>query len=88
MPIWLQWLLGGRPMVQIEESFRDKVSHKMVYHFLDCRGRMWLANTRWSFFRQRMGADWEEEKARRAAEQAMVETEGRSGSFYNLGRDS
>lgn len=86
MPIWLQKLLGGRPMIFVGDSFRDVVSGKMVCDFIDCKGRMWLANTRWSFFRTRKGQDWEAEKARRIAEQAMVDTEGRSDSFYDLGR--
>jgi hypothetical protein len=67
-------------------SFTDTVSGKTVYDCIDVFGRMWHANGAWSFFRDRKGADWQEELARREAEQAMVDTEGRSGGFYDLGK--
>jgi hypothetical protein len=69
--IWLQKLLGGRPMLQVGENFRDKVLGKMVYDFIDCYGRMWLANDRWSFDRQRKGS-----------EVVTVEREIQERSFY------
>lgn len=52
-PIWLQKLFLGRPMVQIGHCFIDKVSGKEVLQFIDCWGRLWLAESRWSAFRVR-----------------------------------
>jgi hypothetical protein len=86
LPIFVQKLLGGRPMLVCQPTFVDRVSGKTVYDCIDAYGRMWQANGPWSFFRCRKGDDWREECARREAEQAMVDTEGRSGGFYDLGR--
>jgi hypothetical protein len=69
-------------------SFTDTVSGKSGYDCIDVFGRMWHANGAWSFFRNRKGDDWREEVARREAEERFLNSEGRSGSFYNLGRDA
>jgi hypothetical protein len=74
-------------MLVCNVSFVDRVSHKNVYECIDAYGRMWHAEGAWTVFRDRIGDDWREELARREAEQAMLDTEGRSGSFYNLGKD-
>lgn len=68
IPLWLQRLLNGRPMIVVQPSFVDKVSGKTVFRCIDLFGRLWQANGRWSFFRLRVGADWEAECARREFE--------------------
>lgn len=80
----MQKLLGGRPMLSVDKYFVDVVAHKPVFRFIDCFGRMWMANTRWSFFRQRIGQDWEEEKKRREERERFLNSEGRSGSLLGL----
>jgi len=75
-------------MLVCQPSFVDRVNHKTVYDCIDAYGRMWNAYSAWSFFRQRCGTDWHEEVAQREAEERFANSEGRSGSFYNLGRDT
>lgn len=61
--MWLQRLLGGRPMVAIGVVFFHRDAGKMVYEFIDCRGRMWMAYSPWSKFRVRIGYDyWDAER--------------------------
>jgi hypothetical protein len=74
-------------MLVCNVSFVDRVSRKTVYNCIDAFGRMWEASNVWTIFRDRVGEDWKEELARREAEQALLDTEGRSGSFYNLGKE-
>jgi hypothetical protein len=57
MPIWLQKLLGGRPMTRVGYSFTDTVSHKRVYDFIDCYGRLFHAEDRWGIGRVQKGHD-------------------------------
>jgi len=55
MPIWLQKLLGGRPMTRVCYSFTDTVSHKRMYDYIDCFGRLWHAEDRWGLGRVEKG---------------------------------
>lgn len=49
-------------MITVTPSFRDVVSGKMVYDFVDVYGRMWMANDRWGWGRVRKGQDWDDQK--------------------------
>jgi len=69
----VQKLLGGRPMVMVTPSFRDVVSGKMVYDFIDVHGRMWMANTRWGWGRVRKGQDWDDQQAQAKKEVEAAE---------------
>lgn len=75
-------------MLVCQSSFVDTVSGKTVFDCIDAYGRMWHANGAWSFFRCRKGIDWQEEVARREAEERFASSEGIGGSFYDLGRDA
>ena len=44
-------LTGGRPMTRTGTGFVDTVSGQNVDMYVDGRGRYWLANGRWSWFR-------------------------------------
>jgi hypothetical protein len=57
LPVWIQRLLGGRPMVCLGPDFRDVVSGRVVYQFIDCRGRLFMANDRWGWGRVRCGRE-------------------------------
>lgn len=72
-PLWLQKMLGGRPMLLVEKAYSDRGA---VYYFIDCFGRLWFAKRSWSVFRSQSGMEhW----ARTLADQV------RSESFYGQG---
>jgi hypothetical protein len=48
---WLNWALGGRPMVKICFCFVDVVSGRPIYLWRDLNGRYFMAEHRWSWFR-------------------------------------
>jgi len=46
------FLTGGRPMtLSSVPGFRDIVVNEMVFYFRDYYGRLWMAGSRWSWFR-------------------------------------
>jgi hypothetical protein len=55
MPIWMQRLLGGRPMMKVGYSFTDVVSGKRVYDWIDCFGRLWHSTNGWGWGRVQKG---------------------------------
>lgn len=65
MPLWLNRLLGGRPMALTNDlGFRDRVSGKMVGFYIDVFGRYWMAESRWGWFRVETGMNSAEEASR------------------------
>ena len=56
----LRWILGGRPMHEITDEpsyapFTDVVVGRRVRYWRDRYGRIWMAFSRWSQFRVRVG---------------------------------
>jgi hypothetical protein len=71
IPIWLQMLLGGRPMVRVQRAYNK------VNYYIDCYGRLWFARRSWSIFRSQSGMEhWERQ---------TLAQHVRSESFYGQG---
>lgn len=46
-------LTGGRPMIKLGYAFTDFLSGEKYYDFIDQKGRLWVANGKWSLTRMK-----------------------------------
>lgn len=46
---FLEYLLGGRPMLRVGYGFPDQLTGKPVYIWMDCFGRYWMAMNKWGY---------------------------------------
>ena len=54
-------MTGGRPMIQLGYAYTELLSGKRLYDYIDNYGRLWIAPSKWSWWRLKNSkkTDWE-----------------------------